>query len=109
MRVPSIFDDADTNVLKPAANSTAMRELNGPLPTLHTDGETLPSYSFVEDEALFFDDVHESERLENRATDLRSASYIPLGKHGVFVAGSAQVSAFDDVTRELTDLLAATA
>jgi len=100
--------DADTNVLKPAANSTAM-ELNGPLPTLHTDGETLPSYSFVEDEALFFDDVHESERLENRATDLRSASYIPLGKHGVFVAGSAQVSAFDDVTRELTDLLAATA
>jgi len=101
--------DADTNVLKPAANSTAMRELNGPLPTLHTDGETLPSYSFVEDEALFFDDVHESERLENRATDLRSASYIPLGKHGVFVAGSAQVSAFDDVTRELTDLLAATA
>jgi len=27
----------------------------------------------------------------------------------VFVAGSAQVSAFDDVTRELTDLLAATA
>jgi PAS domain S-box-containing protein len=101
--------DADTNVLKPAAYSTAMREINGPLPTVHTDGETLPSYSFVEDEALFFDDIHEADQLENRATDLRSASYIPLGKHGVFVAGSAQVGAFDDVTRELTDLLAATA
>jgi PAS domain S-box-containing protein len=101
--------DADANVLKPAAYSAAMRELNGPLPTVPTDGETLPSYSFVEDEALFFDDIHEADRLENRATDLRSVSYIPLGKHGVFVAGSDQVGVFDDVTRELTDLLAATA
>jgi len=101
--------DADANVLRPAAYSTAMRELNGPLPTVPTDGETLPSYSFVEDEALFFDDVHEADRLENRATDLRSVSYIPLGKHGVFVAGSDQVGTFDDVTRELSDLLAATA
>jgi predicted DNA binding protein len=86
-----------------------MKELNGPLPTVHADGETLPSYSFVEDEALFFDDVHEADRLENRATDLRSATYIPLGNHGVFVAGSDQIGIFDDVTRELADLLAATA
>ncbi|WP_267164361.1 bacterio-opsin activator domain-containing protein [Halovenus salina] len=101
--------DADANVLNPAAYSTAMQELNGPLPTVPTDGETLPSYSFVENEALFFDDVHEADRLGNRATDLRSMSYIPLGKHGVFVAGSDRVGVFDDVTRELTDLLAATA
>jgi len=101
--------DADTNDLRPAARSATMREVNGPLPTVHVDGETLPSYSFVEDEALFFDDVHEADRLENRATDLRSATYIPLGNHGVFVAGSDRVGVFDDVTRELADLLAATA
>jgi PAS domain S-box-containing protein len=101
--------DADTNILRPAAHSTSMKELNGPLPAVHADGETLPSYSFVEDEALFFDDVHEADRLENRATDLRSATYIPLGNHGVFIAGSDQVGIFDDVTRELADLLAATA
>jgi PAS domain S-box-containing protein len=101
--------DADTNDLRPAAYSTSMKELNGPLPTVHADGETLPSYSFVEDEALFFDDVHEADRLENRATDLRSATYIPLGNHGVFIAGSDEVGVFDNVTRELADLLAATA
>ncbi|ELZ32583.1 bacterio-opsin activator-like protein [Halogeometricum pallidum JCM 14848] len=101
--------DADANELRPAAHSATMKELNGPLPTVHVNGETLPSYSFVEDEALFFDDVHDADRLENRATDLRSGTYIPLGDHGVFFAGSDQIGAFDDVTRELADLLAATA
>ncbi|WP_122090878.1 bacterio-opsin activator domain-containing protein [Halalkalicoccus subterraneus] len=101
--------DADTNDLRPAAHSATMKELNGPLPIVHADGESLPSYSFVEDEALFFDDVHEADRLDNWATDLRSATYIPLGNHGVFVAGSHMVGAFDDVARELADLLSATA
>lgn len=101
--------DADANNLRPAAYSATMKELNGPLPTVQVDGETLPSYSFVEDNALFFDDVHKADQLENRATDLRSAAYIPLGNRGVFVAGSDQVGVFDDVTRELADLLAATA
>ena len=101
--------DAETNDLRPVAHSVGMNDLNGPLPTIHADGETLPSYSFVEDEALFFDDVHEADRLGNRATDLRSATYIPLGNHGVFIAGSDQVGVFDDVIKELADLLAATA
>ncbi|WP_435197720.1 bacterio-opsin activator domain-containing protein [Natronomonas sp. EA1] len=101
--------DGEANNLRPAAHSATMTKLNGPLPTVHADGETLPSYSFVEDEALFFDDVHDADRLDNRATDLRTAAYIPLGNHGVFVAGSNQVGAFDEVTRELADLLAATA
>ena len=101
--------DADANDLRPAAHSATLTELNGPLPTVHADGASLPSYSFVEDEVLFFDDIHDADRLENRATDLRSATYIPLGNHGMFLAGSNQVGAFDDVTRELADLLAATA
>ena len=101
--------DSDTNDLRPAAHSPKMRELNGPLPTVHADRETLVSYSFVENDPLFFDDVHRSDRLGNRATDLRSAAYIPLGEHGIFVAGSDSVGAFDEITRELTDLLAATA
>ncbi|MFC6988775.1 bacterio-opsin activator domain-containing protein [Haloplanus sp. GCM10025708] len=101
--------DPDTNDLRPAAHSPTMEELNGPLPTVHTDGETLPSYSFVESEPLFFEDVHDADRLGNRATDLRRATYIPLGEHGVFVAGSDEVGTFDEITRELADLLAATA
>jgi PAS domain S-box-containing protein len=101
--------DADENHLQPAASSQAMRDVHGPLSTVAVDGRDLTSYSFVEDEALFLDDVHDDDRLENLATDLRSAAYIPLGSHGVFVVGSTEVGAFDAVTRELADLLAATA
>jgi PAS domain S-box-containing protein len=101
--------DADDNELAAAAHSPAMAELHGPLPTVHADGETLVGRSFVDDESLFFEDVHEADRLDNRATRLRRTTFIPLGDHGVFVAGSDSVGAFDEVTRELADLLAATA
>ena len=101
--------DVDTNELRPAAASSAITDHHGPLPTVHADDETLPGHSFLADETLLFDDVHRSERLTNRATELRSVTYIPLGDHGVFVIGSDEVGAFDEVTRELADLLAATA
>ena len=115
---PSVLDvdasavylfDADDNELDPVVHSAAMERLNGPPRPVHANDGGVTSYSFVENEPLFFDDVHDSDRLDNRATDLRSAAYIPLGNHGVFVAGSEEVGAFDDVTRELADLLAATA
>ena len=101
--------DAETNELRPAAHSQAMRDLYGPLPRVHADGDTLPGHSFISGSTLAFEDIHDSERLDNQATDIRTASYIPLGDHGVFVVGSERVDAFDDVTRELADLLAATA
>ncbi|WP_248910306.1 bacterio-opsin activator domain-containing protein [Halocatena marina] len=101
--------EADKNVLEPVAYSTGMTRLNGPLPTFHTDSESLVGYSFVEDEARFFDDVHDSDRLKNLATEIRSGAYIPLGEHGVFIAASDIVGQFDAVLQELTDLLAATA
>ena len=100
--------DADENALRPAAVSPAMERLHGPLRTVHADGETLPGHSFVAGDSLAFDDVRESDRLD-RPTDLRSALAIPLGNHGVFLAGTDRVGAFDEVSRELADLLAATA
>ena len=101
--------DSDNNELYPVVQTPAMERLHGPLPTVHADAEGITSYSFLEGESLFFDDVHDSERLENRATDIRSAAYIPLGDHGVFIVGSPDVGRFHEVTRELTDLLAVTA
>ncbi|ACV49467.1 bacterio-opsin activator domain-containing protein [Halomicrobium mukohataei] len=102
-----LFDDA-ANELRPAAYSPSATELHGPLPTVAVDDETLPGHSFVADDTLFFDDVHHADRLDNRATEFRGTTYIPLGDHGVFVAASPEVGAFDDVTRELSDLFAAT-
>lgn len=99
----------DENELRPVAYSSRMEELNGPLPTVPADSEGLTSYSFVEGEPLFYADVHDAARLDNRATEIRSAAYIPLGDHGVYILGSPTVGEFDEVTRELADLLAATA
>lgn len=99
--------DPKRNELQPAAYSTAFERLHGPLPTISVDEETIVSSSFIEDEALFFDDVHRSDRLANPASDIRSAAYIPLGDHGVFIVASTDVAQFDDVDRELVDLLAA--
>ena len=103
-----LFDDA-ANELRPAVHSQQMRQHHGLLPPIHADGSTLVSYSFVNDETLVFDDVHTADRLDNGATELRSAMYIPLGNHGVFVVGSPDVGAFDEITQELADLLAASA
>jgi len=103
-----LFDD-EANELRPAARSRAMADRHGPLATVHADGETLPGHCFVADETLVFDDVHTTDRLTNRATDLRAVMYVPLGNHGVFVAGSTESGAFDGVKRELADLLAANA
>ncbi|EMA46024.1 putative PAS/PAC sensor protein [Halococcus saccharolyticus DSM 5350] len=100
--------EADENELKPVAASSGMERLNGPLPTLRADDETITGHCFVENDTRFFADVHDSDRLENPATDIRSGAYIPLGDHGVFIAAAETVGQFDEVLRELTDLLAAT-
>jgi len=115
---PSVLDvdasgvylfDADANELEPVAQSAAMDQVNGPLTTVPANSESPVSYSFVQNEPLFIDDIHESEWLTEPATDLRSVAFIPLGEHGVFVAGTQTVGTFDDMTGELADLLAATA
>ncbi|RAW45563.1 bacterio-opsin activator [Halorubrum sp. 48-1-W] len=101
--------DPDANVLRPVAYSAGMREVHGPPSPIDADGRTLVGHTFVEDERLFLDDVHADDRLADRSTDLRSAAFVPLGGHGVFVAGTTETGVFDEVTRELADLLAATA
>ncbi|WP_436348013.1 bacterio-opsin activator domain-containing protein [Natronorubrum sp. FCH18a] len=101
--------DTDENVLEPAASSSGLNRLNGPLSRRRANGDSISGRVFVEGDARFFADVYDSEALANPATDVRSAGFVPLGDHGVFVVGSSEIDAFDDVTRELTDLLAATA
>ncbi|MFC4543143.1 bacterio-opsin activator domain-containing protein [Halosolutus amylolyticus] len=101
--------DTDENVLRPAATSAVMERLHGPFSSRRANADTISGQVFVEGESRFFADVHESPTLSDPTTDVRSAGFVPLGDHGVFVAGSADVDAFDEVTRELADLLATTA
>jgi PAS domain S-box-containing protein len=104
-----VLFDTDENVLRPAATSTAMDRLNGPIPSFRASDDSITGHCFVEGEAYFFDDIHESSLLANQATELRSGAFVPLGDHGVFIAGSSDTGRFDDILCELTELLAATA
>ncbi|WP_440763924.1 bacterio-opsin activator domain-containing protein [Natronorubrum sp. DTA7] len=101
--------DRDENVLEPVASSPGLNRLNGPLAPRRANADSISGRVFVEGDAEFFADVADSAALANPATDVRSAGVVPLGDHGVFLVGSSEIDAFDDVTRELTDLLAATA
>ncbi|WP_418280061.1 bacterio-opsin activator domain-containing protein [Halorubrum sp. DTA98] len=103
-----LFDE-EANVLRPVASTSTMDRRHGPLSPVGIDDETLPGYSFVADEPLFLDDGNGASRFSNPATGLASLACVPLGDHGVFLAGSTAAGAFDEVARELVDLLAATA
>jgi len=100
--------DTDENVLRPAASSPGMERIHGPARDHRASEDSIPGRVFVDGETRFFADVHDSMLLSNPETDLRSAAYVPIGDHGVFVAGSTESGSFNDVSRELTDLLAAT-
>ncbi|WP_226038944.1 GAF domain-containing protein [Natrinema sp. DC36] len=101
--------DTDENVLRPAASSSGMERLHGPIHDHRATDDSIPGRVFIDGESRFFADVHDAASLSNPETDLRSAAYVPLGDHGVFTVGSTASDAFDDVSSEVTDLLAATA
>ncbi|NKE36748.1 PAS domain S-box protein [Natronococcus sp. JC468] len=101
--------DTDENVLRPVASSPGMDRLHGPLPARRANDDTISGRVFLEGEPRFFADVRESPTLSDPTTALRTAGFVPLGDHGVFLVGSPEVDAVDEVTREVTELLAATA
>lgn len=101
------FDEA-TNRLEPAAVSEDVPALLGDPPT-YGPGSSITWHVFAEGVPRVFDDVRESEHVDNPETRIRSGLYIPLGDHGVLAALSAEVGAFDAATVELADLFAANA
>ncbi|MWV39852.1 bacterio-opsin activator domain-containing protein [Natrialba sp. INN-245] len=100
--------DPENNVLQPAAHSSGMAELHGPLSAERVGDENVLGAVFLEGESRFFEDITDAAAFSNPTTDVRSAAFVPLGDHGVFVVGSSSPDEFDDASRELTDLLAAT-
>ncbi|QSW99804.1 bacterio-opsin activator domain-containing protein [Haloterrigena alkaliphila] len=101
--------DTDENVLRPAAASPGLNRLNGPLSQRRATGDSISGRVFVEGESRFFADVSDADALADPTTDVRSAGFVPLGDHGVLLVGASETDAFDDVDREVTDLLGATA
>ena len=100
--------DPETDLLRPAAQDISASEINPPKDLPATD-TSLVGHTYTTGETAVFDDVNESDLLRRPSTILRSGLFIPLGRHGTFLAGSTEVGVFDQQTMELADIFAASA
>ena len=102
------YDEARA-VLEPlAATPDALRFYGTDEPSFDGRQESVTWRTFVSGEAAVFEDVRTAEDLFVPDTDARSAVFLPLGDHGVFAAGATEAGLFDEGSRKLVELLAAT-
>jgi PAS domain S-box-containing protein len=98
--------DEERNRLEPVAATAGAHDVVGGLPVFG-DGEGLAWDAYQRDDSMYFDDVTDSERAYNPDTPIRSELIVPIGKHGVLMAGDTEVGQFDETDIELAEILAA--
>jgi len=94
------------DALEPAAMTDAARERFGE-PPIFKAGEGIAWDVFASGDARVFDDVRAAEAVYNDDTPVRSEIAVPLGDHGVFLAGAPKRDAFGERTVSLAKLLGA--
>lgn len=97
--------DPTTDRLEPTAATTAAVDTIGEPPAFG-EGESIAWEVFETGEAQIYDDVRTAPNRHTPDTDVRSEFALPLGEHGVFLAGSPQADAFGEHTVSLAKLLA---
>jgi len=98
----------DTGDLDPVVRTEAVSDLVGDDP-LFAPGCDLPWRAFVATEPHVADDLARTADFDADASPLQSAIVLPLGEHGVFVAGATGAGAFDARTVTLAKILAGNA
>jgi PAS domain S-box-containing protein len=96
---------ADENVLTPVASTEEAEALFGDIPPMKP-GDSLAWESYTSGEARTYDDVSTVEGRQNDETQMRSELILPVGDHGVFIAGSTVPGEFDEQVESLAKLLA---
>jgi len=91
--------------MEPVAVSDAARELLGEVPTF-TGGDSIAWRVYERGEARAVDDVHADSDRHNPGTPVRSELYLPIGEHGILIAGSSTPAAFDQQDLLLGEILA---
>ncbi|THE65118.1 histidine kinase [Salinadaptatus halalkaliphilus] len=99
------FYDETADRLVSATETPEGRDLFDEFPTFDR-GEGLVWQVFESDEPMIFDDVSEHPDSYNPETPIRSEMILPLGDHGIFIAGTTEDSAFDAKTISLAKILA---
>ncbi len=85
----------DDGELEPVAATASARELVGDIPTFGP-GDSIAWRVYERGEATAVPDVRLEEDVQNPETPIRSELYLPLGEHGILIAASTTVDAFDE-------------
>jgi PAS domain S-box-containing protein len=95
----------ERNALEPVAMTEAVSELVSDPPTF-TPGGSIAWRAYEEGNALAIDDVHDDSDIYNPGSPVRSELHLPLGEHGILLAGSLTPNAFDEEDIALGKILA---
>ncbi len=98
--------DAENEELAPVAYTDDVLELIGEPPTFR-DGESIAWRVFKDGTATAIDDIQTDADIYNSESPIRSELYLPLGEHGILMAGSPTPSDFDSQDVTIGELLAA--
>ena len=85
----------DDGQLEPVAATASARELVGDIPTFE-QGDSIAWRVYERGEATAVPDVRLEADVQNPETPIRSELYLPLGEHGLLIAASATVDAFNE-------------
>lgn len=88
-----LYDD-ERDALVPIAATDVTTDIVGEVPTF-TEGDAIAWRVYQQGEALALDDAREDPDVYDPATPVRSELHLPLGDHGILLAGSEQPDAFD--------------
>ncbi|WP_049906189.1 PAS domain-containing protein [Halorubrum aidingense] len=98
--------DAERAALVPAAYTDTVTELIGEPPSFHA-GESIAWRVFDDGIATAIDDIRTDPDIYDAETPIRSELHLPLGEHGILIAGSPTPAAFDTQDVTIGELLAA--
>lgn len=101
-----LFDDEESG-LAPVAQTKRMADIV-PDPPTFTGEDSIAWRVYQQGESLALTDIHEDPDIHNPNTDLQSELYLPLGDHGILIASSETLGAFDQQDVLFGEILADT-
>lgn len=102
------YDD-ERNLLTPDARSMESDVDRGEFPEIPADEGTVTGRAFVDGEARRYDDLQDASVDRAEGTEMRAGLFVPMGDHGIVVAGAREAGSFEDRTLQLLEILAANA
>lgn len=97
--------DESTDALHPVARADDVAGVLGDLPVFRASN-SLAWRAYAVGETAVYDDLSAEPGVHNDETPVRSELIVPVGEHGVMLAGSTAVGAFDETDVEFAELLA---